>query len=156
MDNWVEAGTQAPDFTLSTDEGKEVRLSELKGKPVVLYFYPKDDTPGCTKEACAFRDRSAELAEQGAVVFGISPDSVDSHRKFHDKYHLNFPLLADPGHKVAELYGAWRPKTLYGRLINGIQRSTFLIGSDGLVNKVWKKVSVGGHDEEVLAALAKL
>jgi peroxiredoxin Q/BCP len=156
MSEWVEEGAAAPDFALATDNGDEVRLSALRGKPVVLYFYPKDDTPGCTKEACAFRDRSQELANQGAVVLGVSPDSVASHKKFRDKYHLNFPLLADPQHKVAELYGAWRNKINFGVKALGIQRSTFLIDGKGVVRKVWKKVSVAGHDDEVLAALAAL
>jgi thioredoxin-dependent peroxiredoxin len=153
---WIEEGDIAPDFTLPADDGREVTLSELRGKPVVLYFYPKDDTPGCTKEACAFRDRSADLAARGAVVLGVSPDDAASHGRFRDKYHLNFPLLADTGHRVAETYGAWREKNMYGKKSMGIQRSTFLIGPDGTVRKAWKKVSVDGHDEEVLAALARL
>jgi len=113
--DWIEEGAPAPDFTLKADDGKEVRLSALRGKPVVLYFYPQDDTPGCTKEACAFRDRSAELKAKGAVILGVSPDDVASHGKFRDKYALNFSLLADTGHKVAETYGAWREKNMYGR-----------------------------------------
>ncbi len=121
---------------------------------MVLYFYPKDDTPGCTKEACAFRDRTRELAAKGAVVLGVSPDDVASHGKFRDKYSLNFPLLADDGHQVAERYGAWREKNMYGKTSMGIQRSTFLIDADGKVRKVWKKVNVDGHDEAVLEALA--
>jgi len=156
MSDWIEEGAPAPDFTLQADDGKEVRLSALRGKPVVLYFYPKDDTPGCTKEACAFRDRSADLKGKGAVVLGVSPDDVTSHGRFRDKYSLNFPLLADTGHRVAETYGAWREKNLYGKTSMGIQRSTFLIDRDGKVRKVWKKVSVDGHDAEVLAALAAL
>jgi peroxiredoxin Q/BCP len=153
MAEWIEQGDVAPDFTLEADDGRRVTLSELRGKPVVLYFYPKDDTPGCTKEACAFRDRRDEIARSGAVVLGVSPDDVESHRRFRDKYSLNFPLLADPGHRVAEAYGAWREKTLYGKSSFGIQRSTFLIDREGTVKKAWKKVSVEGHDEEVLAAL---
>ena len=153
---WIEEGDTAPDFTLPADDGREVTLSELRGKPVVLYFYPKDDTPGCTREACAFRDRSADLAARGAVVLGVSPDDTASHGRFRDKYHLNFPLLADTGHQVAEAYGAWREKNMYGKTSLGIQRSTFLIGPDGKVRKAWKKVSVDGHDEEVLAALGRL
>ena len=156
MAEWIEEGQTAPDFTLPADNGGKVKLSELRGKPVVLYFYPKDDTPGCTKEACAFRDRSQDLKAQGAVVLGVSPDDVASHEEFRDKYSLNFPLLADTDHQVAERYGAWREKNMYGKKSMGIQRSTFLIGPDGTVKKVWKKVSVDGHDEEVLAALGKL
>jgi peroxiredoxin Q/BCP len=114
MSDWIEEGETAPDFTVSADDGGQVRLSDFRGKPVVLYFYPKDDTPGCTKEACAFRDRTPELQAKGAVVLGISPDDVASHGKFRDKYSLNFPLLADLGHAVAERYGAWREKNLYG------------------------------------------
>ena len=156
MAEWIEEGQTAPDFTLPADNGGKVKLSELRGKPVVLYFYPKDDTPGCTKEACAFRDRSQDLKAKGAVVLGVSPDDVASHGEFRDKYSLNFPLLADTDHQVAEGYGAWREKNMYGKKSMGIQRSTFLIGPDGTVRKVWKKVIVDGHDEEVLAALGKL
>jgi thioredoxin-dependent peroxiredoxin len=156
MSNWVEEGETAPDFTLPADDGRQVKLSDLRGKPVVLYFYPKDDTPGCTKEACAFRDRTRELAAKGAVVLGVSPDDVASHGQFRDKYSLNFPLLADAGHQVAERYGAWREKNMYGKTSMGIQRSTFLIDGDGKVRKVWKKVNVDGHDEAVLEALGGL
>lgn len=154
--DWVEAGSKAPAFTLTADDGKKVRLSEQKGSPVVLYFYPKDDTPGCTKEACAFRDAKAKLAKSGAKVFGVSPDDVASHAKFRDKYGLNFPLLADPDHQLAEKYGAWREKNMYGKKSMGVQRSTFLIDAAGKVAKVWKRVKVDGHDEQVLAALAAL
>jgi thioredoxin-dependent peroxiredoxin len=156
MADWIEEGATAPDFTLQSDEGKDVRLADFRGKPVVLYFYPQDDTPGCTKEACAFRDRSADLKARGAVVLGVSPDDVTSHEEFRDKYHLNFPLLADTDHKLAERYGAWREKNMYGKKSMGIQRSTFLIDGDGKVRKVWKRVNVDGHDEEVLTALAAL
>jgi thioredoxin-dependent peroxiredoxin len=156
MAEWIEEGQSAPEFTLPADDGREVKLSGLRGKPVVLYFYPKDDTPGCTKEACSFRDRSGDLKATGAVVLGVSPDDVASHGEFRDKYSLNFPLLADTDHQVAERYGAWREKNMYGKKSMGIQRSTFLIGPDGTVRKVWKKVNVDGHDEEVLAALGRL
>jgi peroxiredoxin Q/BCP len=156
MSDWVEEGESAPDFTLPADDGGTVKLSDLRGKPVVLYFYPKDDTPGCTKEACAFRDRTADLKAAGAVVLGVSPDDVASHGQFRDKYSLNFPLLADTDHKIAERYGAWREKNMYGKISMGIQRSTFLIDSGGKVRKVWKKVNVDGHDEQVLAALKSL
>jgi peroxiredoxin Q/BCP len=153
MSDWIEEGDKAPDFTLQDDSGATVLLSALRGKPVVLYFYPKDDTPGCTKEACSFRDRSAELKKRGAVVLGVSPDDVASHARFRDKFHLNFPLLADAGHGVAEKYGAWREKNLYGKVSMGVQRSTFVIDGEGIVRKAWHKVSVDGHDDQVLAAL---
>ena len=156
MTDWIQEGETAPDFTLKDDKGSDVRLSDFRGKPVVLYFYPKDDTPGCTKEACAFRDRRSDLEERGAVVLGVSPDDVASHGQFRDKYSLNFPLLADAGHQVAERYGAWREKNMYGKTSMGIQRSTFVIDGDGKVRKVWKKVNVDGHDEQVLAALESL
>ena len=156
MAEWIEPGKRAPDFTLTADDGGKVRLSDLKGRPVVLYFYPKDDTPGCTREACAFRDRRGELQQLGAAVLGVSPDSVESHGKFRDKFDLNFPLLVDSDHKVAEKYGAWREKNMYGKKTMGIQRSTFLIDPSGKVARVWKAVKVDGHDEQVLAALAEL
>ncbi len=156
MSDWIEPGQKAPDFTLSADDGTKVKLSAQQGHPVVLYFYPKDDTPGCTREACAFRDRQAELKKRGAKVFGVSPDDVASHEKFRDKFKLNFPLLADPDHRVAEKYGAWREKNLYGKKSMGIQRSTYLIAADGRVAHVWKKVNVDGHDDAVLAALDEL
>ncbi|MFM8571460.1 MAG: thioredoxin-dependent thiol peroxidase [Pirellula sp.] len=156
MSDWLEVGSKAPAFTLPNGEGKKVKLSDFKGSAVVLYFYPKDDTPGCTKEACAFRDRSAELKKLGAVVVGISSDSTASHAKFADKYSLNFPLLADESHEVSEKYGAWREKNMYGKKSMGIQRSTYLIDAQGKIAKVWKKVSVDGHDAEVLEALQEL
>jgi peroxiredoxin Q/BCP len=131
MSDWLEVGSKAPAFTLLDAEGKKVKLSDFKGSPVVLYFYPKDDTPGCTKEACAFRDRSAELKKLGAVVLGVSPDTPASHTKFRDKYSLNFPLLADESHEVAEKFGAWREKNMYGKKSMGIQRSTYLIDGQG-------------------------
>ena len=156
MSDWIAAGEPAPEFTLRDDRGASVRLGDFRGKPLVLYFYPKDDTPGCTREACAFRDRRAELLRLGAAVVGVSPDAVESHARFRDKYGLDFPLLADPDHRVAEAYGAWRRKTLYGRTSLGIQRSTFLIDGEGIVRRVWHKVQVDGHDTEVVAALARL
>jgi peroxiredoxin Q/BCP len=156
MSDWLEPGSKAPAFTLLDAEGKKVKLSDFKGSPVVLYFYPKDDTPGCTKEACAFRDRSAELKKLGAVVLGVSPDTPASHTKFRDKYSLNFTLLADESHEVAEKFGAWREKNMYGKKSMGIQRSTYLIDAQGKVARVWKKVSVDGHDAEVLEALQEL
>ena len=153
MPDWPEPGTKAPAFTLTADDGSKVKLANLKGNPIVLYFYPADDTPGCTREACAFRDRSAELKKLGAKVFGVSPDDVASHVKFRDKFKLNFPLLADPDHAVAEKFGAWREKNMYGKKLMGIARSTFLIGPDGVIHKVWKSVKVDGHDEKVIEAL---
>ena len=156
MSDWIEEGKKAPAFSLTGDNGKKIKLSDLAGSPVVVYFYPKDDTPGCTKEACAFRDRKDELKALGAVVLGISPDSAESHAKLRDKYELNFPLLADVDHKVAEKFGAWREKNMYGKKSMGIQRSTFLIDAEGRVAKVWKRVQVDGHDEQVLGALRNL
>jgi thioredoxin-dependent peroxiredoxin len=156
MSEWLEPGTKAPAFSLKSDAGKTVKLSEFKGQIVVLYFYPKDDTPGCTREACYFRDHSVALKKLGAVVLGVSADSVESHAKFRDKYQLNFPLLADTDHAMAEQYGAWREKNMYGKKSMGIQRSTFLIDATGKIAKVWKKVSVDGHDAQVLEALAAL
>jgi peroxiredoxin Q/BCP len=152
----VEEGKKAPEFTLPADDGSKVKLKELRGNPVVLYFYPRDDTPGCTREACAFRDRQKELVKLGAKVYGVSADDVASHVKFRDKYQLNFPLLADVEHAVAEKYGAWREKNMYGKKSFGIQRSTFLIDAEGVVRKVWKRVSVDGHDDQVLDALREL
>ena len=156
MSDWIEPPKKAPAFTLTTDDGSKVRLSELAGSPVVLYFYPKDDTPGCTKEACAFRDMKAKLKKLGAVVLGVSPDDEASHAKFRDKYKLNFPLLVDKDHKVAEKYGAWREKNMYGKKSMGIQRSTYLIDANGKIAKLWKRVKVDGHDQQVLEALKEL
>jgi peroxiredoxin Q/BCP len=156
MSDWIEEGQKAPAFTLTADDGKKVKLSDFAGKPVVLYFYPADDTPGCTREACAFRDASAPLKKAGTVVLGVSPDDTASHVKFRDKFKLNFPLLSDTDHKVAEKYGAWREKNMYGKVSMGIQRSTFLIDSTGKVAKVWKRVQVDGHDQKVLEALEQL
>lgn len=156
MSDWLEPGQKAPDFNLATDSGEKIKLSQLKGSPVVVYFYPKDDTPGCTVEACAFRDRSEELKALGATVLGVSPDDAASHVKFRDKFELNFPLLVDDQHKVAEKYGAWREKNMYGKVSMGIQRSTFLIDREGKVAKVWKRVKVEGHDQQVIDALKAL
>lgn len=156
MSDFVEQGMKAPDFTLPADDGTKVKLSGLRGKPVVLYFYPRDDTPGCTREACSFRDRKKEMEQLGAIVLGVSPDDVASHQKFRDKHQLNFPLLADVEHQVAEKYGAWREKVRFGKTSMGIQRSTFLINAGGVIRKVWKKVDVDGHDDQVLAALREL
>ncbi|MBI2570846.1 MAG: thioredoxin-dependent thiol peroxidase [Candidatus Schekmanbacteria bacterium] len=156
MGDWIEPGVAAPDFSAETHDGSRIRLSELRGQTVVLYFYPRDDTPGCTREACAFRDGNAELAAHGAIVLGVSPDSAASHRRFRDKYQLSFALLADPQHEVAELFGAWREKTMYGKTNMGIQRSTYLIDHAGVVARVWKHVAVDGHDAQVLEAVREL
>lgn len=156
MADWLEVGELAPAFKLTSDSGEKVDLSDLKGTPVVLYFYPRDDTPGCTKEACNFRDAQPQLTAGGAKLFGVSPDSIESHVKFRDKYQLNFPLLADPDHAVAEQYGAWREKNLYGKKSMGIQRSTFLIDAEGKIARVWKRVKVEGHDQQVHEALQEL
>jgi len=151
----LEEGAKAPAFSLKDQDGKTVKLSDYKGKHVVLYFYPKDNTPGCTREACAFRDEHSKLLEQGAVVLGISPDDEKSHRKFIDKFELPFPLLCDEGHAVSEKFGAWGEKSMYGRKMMGIIRSTFLISPDGKIAKVWPKVKVDGHVEKVLEALGE-
>jgi thioredoxin-dependent peroxiredoxin len=151
-----EVGDRAPAFTLPDQSGEPVKLSDFKGKAVVLYFYPKDDTPGCTREACSFRDEHSALVKAGAVVLGVSPDSTASHQKFAGKFKLPFPLLADTDHTVSEKYGAWGEKSLYGRKFMGITRSTFLIGKDGNVARVWPKVKVDGHVDEVRKALAEL
>lgn len=156
MAEWLEEGAKAPSFTLVDDHGSKVKLSQFAGKPVVIYFYPKDDTPGCTKEACAFRDASQTLGQLGAAVIGISGDSSESHAKFRDKFSLNFPLLADPGFEVADKFGAYREKNMYGKKSMGIQRSTFLIDAKGKVAKVWKRVQVDGHDSQVLEAIREL
>lgn len=156
MGDWIEEGQEAPDFTLSDDKGEKVKFSACRGAPVVLYFYPKDDTPGCTREACSFRDRKSDIAAAGIKIFGISPDSVESHADFRDKFTLNFPLLADVDHSVAERYGAWREKNMYGKITMGIQRSTFLIDAAGRVAKVWRSVQVDGHDAKVLEAVAAM
>jgi len=152
----VEVGQKAPPFSLPDQDGKQVKLSDFKGKAVVLYFYPKDDTPGCTQEACSFRDEHSALKKAGAVVLGVSPDESRSHARFAGKLQLPFPLLADTDHAVAEAYGAWGEKVLYGRKFLGIVRSTFLIGRDGKVARVWPKVKVDGHVAEVREALAAL
>jgi len=146
----------APDFALPATDGSTVRLSDLRGKKVVLYFYPKDDTPGCTKEACSFRDNLGVLQSMGVVVLGISPDSVTSHQRFAQKYGLSFPLLADEGAQVATLYGVWKEKQQYGRTYMGIERTTFLIDENGIVRRVFPKVKVDGHVEEVIEAIRSL
>ena len=149
----VEEGKPAPDFELTSDSGERVKLSDFRGKPVVLYFYPKDDTPGCTTQACGIRDNYDAFAERGAVVLGVSRDDETSHVKFKERYGLPFTLLADPDHKVAEDYGVWGERTSYGKTYMGIERSTFLIDSKGNVAKVMRKVKPDTHAEDVLAAL---
>ncbi len=152
----LKVGSKAPAWTLPDQDGKPVKLSSFKDQPVVLYFYPRDDTPGCTQEACDFRDQYAVLKKAGAVLLGVSPDDVKSHGKFAAKHALPFPLLADPDHAVAEAYGAWAEKSMYGRKYMGIVRSTFLIDAGGKVARVWPKVKVRGHVDEVREALAAL
>jgi peroxiredoxin Q/BCP len=152
----IESGSIAPHFSLPATDGETVSLTALKGKPVVLYFYPKDDTSGCTTEACEFRDHWRQVRAAGAVVLGISPDSVPSHEKFRARYRLPFPLLADLDHAVAEAYGAWGEKHMYGRKYQGILRTTFVIGPDGRVARVFRKVKPKGHAAAVLAALREI
>ena len=150
----IEEGKPAPDFSLVLDDGRTVSLKDFRGKKVVLYFYPKDDTPGCTVEACAFRDTLPDVSSAGAVVLGVSRDDTASHRKFKEKYHLNFPLLSDPDGTVHRAYGAWGKKTMYGRETEGVIRSTVLIDEKGRVAKHWPRVKAEGHAAEVLEALA--
>jgi len=156
MADWIEEGLQAPDFTLPAHDGTKLKLSSLRGQPVILYFYPKDDTPGCTKEACGFRDSQTQLTRHKAVVLGVSPDDAESHEQFRKKYKLSFTLLTDVDHTVAEKYGAWREKNMYGKKSMGIARSTFIIDAAGKVAKVFKAVRVDGHAAQVLAALGAL
>ncbi len=156
MADWLEPGSKAPDFTLPAHDGTRVKLSTLRGRPVVLYFYPKDDTPGCTREACGFRDAQPQLAAHDAVVLGVSPDGPESHAAFRTKYALPFTLLCDRDHAVAEKYGAWREKNMYGKKSLGIARSTFLIDAAGRVARVFKAVKVDGHAAQVLAVLDDL
>ena len=150
----IEEGKPAPDFELTSDGGEKVKLSELRGNPVVLYFYPKDDTPGCTTQACGIRDAYGEFERAGAVVLGVSPDDESSHVKFRTKYGLPFTLLADTDHAVAEQYGVWGEKTFAGKSYMGVSRSTFVIGADGAVKKVMRDVKPATHADDVLAALS--
>ena len=149
----LKAGDAAPVFELLTDEGQTVSLKDFKNKKIVLYFYPKDSTPGCTEEACDFRDGLSRIAKKGAVVLGVSADSVESHQKFKKNQSLNFTLLSDPEKKMIQRYGVWKEKSLYGKKYIGIERTTFIIGGTGKIEKVFEKVKVKGHYEEVLSAL---
>jgi peroxiredoxin Q/BCP len=149
----VEEGAPAPDFELQSDEGETVTLAALRGKPVVLYFYPKDDTPGCTTEACEFRDAYDRFREQGVEILGVSPDTEASHQKFKSKYELPFTLLADPDHRTAEAYGVWKEKKNYGKTYMGIERSTFVIDADGKVAKAMRGIRPAGHAAAVLETL---
>jgi peroxiredoxin Q/BCP len=149
----LKPGDPAPDFSLSTGDGETVNLGDLRGRPVVLYFYPKDDTPGCTAEACAFRDLLPEFEARGAAVYGVSADVEKAHQKFTSKYGLTFPLLSDPTHAMISAYESWGPKKFMGREYEGILRNTFLIGADGKIARVWEKVKPAEHVQEVLAAL---
>jgi peroxiredoxin Q/BCP len=149
-------GQKAPEFSLQDQDGNTTTLQSLLGKPLVLYFYPRDNTPGCTREACAFRDARADYEKAGARVVGISPDAPASHRKFVDKYDLTFPLLADPDHSVCEKYGVWKEKSMFRNTFMGIERTTFVIDAQGVVRKVFPKVKVNGHSDAVLKALKTL
>ncbi|HEX2120273.1 MAG TPA: thioredoxin-dependent thiol peroxidase [Thermoanaerobaculia bacterium] len=146
-------GDVAPNFRLPSTRGKEVTLKEFRGKDVILYFYPKDDTPGCTAEACSFRDHESELTKEHAVVLGVSTDSLESHEKFHGKHNLNFPLLSDQTADVAKMYGVWKEKNLYGRRTWGVARTTYWIGADGRIRKIYKKVDTARHAEDILEDL---
>ena len=152
----IEIGKKAPAFTLKDQDGKAHKLSDYEGRPVVLYFYPKDDTPGCTAEACAFRDNLVRFKPGKALILGVSVLDEKSKAKFAEKYDLNFPLLADPDHEVADKYGAWQERSMYGRKFMGVARVTYLIGADGKVAQRWDKVKVEGHAEDVLAAVNAL
>ena len=154
MSTMPAAGDPAPDFALPDETGAVHRLADQRGRWTVVYFYPKDDTPGCTVEACAFRDANDDLVAAGATVWGISPDDAASHGRFRAKFHLTFPLLSDEDHAVAEAYGAWVEKVNYGKRYMGIQRSTFLVGPDGRIAEAWHRAKPEGHAEEVSAALA--
>jgi thioredoxin-dependent peroxiredoxin len=149
----MKVGQKAADFSVVDDSGKTVKLSDFKGKKVVLYFYPKDDTPGCTKEACNFRDGIAEIRKHGAVILGVSADSVEAHKKFKKKFDLNFQLLADTDRKIVESYDVWKEKSMYGKKYMGIERTTFVIDKDGKISHIFPKVKVDEHYDEVLAAL---
>jgi peroxiredoxin Q/BCP len=148
-----EAGDIAPDFELADQDGRPVKLSDFRGRKVILYFYPKDDTSGCTTQACGLRDSASEIDTRNAVVLGVSPDSAKSHRKFADKYELPFTLLADTDHRIAEQYGVWKEKSMYGRKYWGNERTTFLIDAEGRITEVLHKVKPAAHVEDVLARI---
>jgi len=152
----IKEGKAAPRFTLPSTEGRDISLEDYRGQPVVLYFYPRDNTSGCTREACGFQDAFSKIRRRGAVVLGVSPDSITSHDKFRAKYKLKFPLLADEKKAVAKKYGAFGEKTMYGRKVMGMIRSTFVIDASGVVRKVFPRVKVDGHVEQVLEALGEL
>src|SRR3989338_162039 len=153
---FMKEGEKAPDFSAKTDTGKEMRLSGLKGRKIVLYFYPKDDTPGCVKEACSFRDDIRSLASNGAVVVGISPDSVESHKKFKKKYGLNFSLLSDTGKDVSKIYFVWKKKNFMGKEFMGVERTTFIIDENGIIKKIFSKVNPIEHSKEVMEFLGSI
>lgn len=146
-------GDMAPDFRLPSTRGKEMTLKELRGKEVILYFYPKDDTPGCTAEACSFRDHEADISKEHAVVLGVSTDSLESHKKFMEKHDLNFQLLSDQTADIAKMFGVWKEKNMNGRRTWGVARTTYWIGSDGRIKRIWKKVDTAKHAEDVLAEI---
>jgi thioredoxin-dependent peroxiredoxin len=152
----IEVGQAAPDFSLTDQAGKTVTLDGCKGTPFILYFYPKDDTPGCTKEACAFRDAFADYRKRGARIFGVSPDDSRSHARFAEKFELPFPLLADPDHRVCEVFGVWKEKNMYGRKSMGVERTTFVIDAQGVIRAIFPRVKVDGHSDAVIRALDAL
>lgn len=156
MSDWLEIGAALPEFSLSDADGNLVHSADLLGKPLVLYFYPRDNTPGCTRQACAFRDSRPQWQALGANLIGISGDDQASHDRFRSKFDLNFPLLVDADHQLATTMGAWREKNMYGKKSMGIQRSTFLFDAQGRLVKLWKRVRVDGHDQQVLEALQGL
>lgn len=149
----LEEGKKAPAFSLFNQDGNKVSLKDISGKKIVLYFYPKDDTSGCTKEACSFRDAFPKFKKSDAIILGVSPDSVKSHKKFAEKYDLNFDLLADEDKKVVQLYNVWKEKSMYGKKYMGVERTTFIIDEKGKIKKIFSKVRVDGHEKEVLEAL---
>jgi peroxiredoxin Q/BCP len=151
----IAIGKKAPDFSLVAHDGKKYSLKDFKGKKVVLYFYPKDDTSGCTKEACSFRDNLSAIKKKGAVVLGVSPDGTASHEKFSAKYDLNFPILSDESKTMMQSYGVWQEKSMYGRKYMGVVRTTFIIDAGGKISHIFPKVKVDGHTDEVLTALSE-
>lgn len=152
----LEIGDKVPDFNVPTDSNDHISLSDYRGKTLVLYFYPKDDTSGCTKQACAFRDDLSRFNEMNCCVVGVSKDSVKKHDKFKNKYDLNFPLLSDEGNDICERYGVWKEKSMYGKTYMGIERTTFLIDDNGVIQKIWRKVKVNDHIEDILSTLSAI